>query len=76
MVRKQKLGKPPSFSEVFKKFFGDDHAVTQSANKFEEFIKGYFGWVNPDDMDSARDEFQEIKKTILDALNGGARATG
>jgi hypothetical protein len=69
VIRKQKSGKSPLFSDLFAKFFGVDHEVTTKARRFEEHVKGYFGWINPEDMDLARDEFSEIYELVEKARN-------
>jgi len=74
VIRKPKPGKTPSFSEVFEKFFGKDHEVTEKANGFEGFIKGYFGWVSPENMRLAHDAFLEIRGIVQSAMKEGERA--
>jgi hypothetical protein len=76
VIRKPKSGKTPSFTWVFERFFGKDHPVSEHARGFEEFIKGYFGWVSPDNMDSAQESFFEIREIVREALTddgSGAR---
>lgn len=68
VIRKPKPGKPPSFAWVFERFFGKDHPVSEDARRFEEFIKGYFGWVSPDNIDSAKEAFLEIREIVRKAL--------
>ena len=67
VIRKRKGGKLPSFAEVFEKFFGQDHEITEKANDFEDLIEGYFGWVSPEDMRSAHNAFVEIQDILRQA---------
>lgn len=64
IIRKSKSGKLPSFADVFGKFFGQDHEISEKARTFEEHIKGYFGWVSPEDMRAAREVFSEIQEIV------------
>ena len=64
ILRKSKSGKPPSFSGVFEKFFGKDHEISQKARQFEEYIEGYFGAIDYDDMRTASSEFREIRDLV------------
>jgi hypothetical protein len=75
VIRKPKPGKPPSFTWVFERFFGKDHPVSEDARRFEEFIKGYFGWVSPDNMDSAKEAFLEIREIVKEALTDASSGT-
>jgi hypothetical protein len=64
ILRKSKSGKLPSFAGVFEKCFGKDHEVSKKARQFEEYIEGYFGALDYDDMRSAYSEFQEIRDLV------------
>jgi hypothetical protein len=68
VMRKSGAGKAPSFSDVFEKFFGEDHEITTKAKSFEDYIKGYFGAISPEDMRAAYDEFLDIQETVREAL--------
>lgn len=70
LIRKSNSGKLPSFSEVFEKFFGKGHEITAKAESFEDYIKGYFGWISPEDMRSAHGEFVEIQEIVEEAEKG------
>jgi hypothetical protein len=71
ILRKSKSGKLPSFSGVFERVFGKDHEISKMARQFEEYIEGYFGAIDYDDMRAAYSEFQEIR----DFLNKEAEKT-
>ena len=64
ILRKSKSGKLPSFSGVFEKIFGKDHEISRMARQFEEYIEGYFGAIDYDDMKAAYSEFHEIREFL------------
>lgn len=64
ILTKSKSGKLPSFAGVFEKLFGKNHEVSKKARQFEEYIEGYFGAIDYDDMRSAYSEFQEIRDLV------------
>ena len=72
VIRKSRHRKLPSFSEVFIKFFGQDHEVSKKAESFEDFVEGYFGWISPDDMYRAHEEFLEIYDIVKDAARSAS----
>ncbi len=74
VIRKNRSGKLPSFSDVFMKCFGADHEIIAKALSFEEYIKGYFGWVSPEDMRLAQEQFSEIKDIVQEAVKGSSNA--
>jgi hypothetical protein len=74
IIRKGKSGEMPSFTDVFKKFFGKDHEITAEAQRFEEYVEGYFGWIGPEEMRSAQVAFSEIQEIVERALKGGTDA--
>jgi|CZKK01.1.fsa_nt_gi hypothetical protein len=74
VIKKGRHGKLPSFSEVFAKFFGQDHEVTKKANSFEDFIKGYFGWISPEDLRKAHEEFLEIYEIVKESAQPASNA--
>ena len=71
IIRKSKSGKLPSFADVFRKIFGADHEVTESALAFEEHIEGYFGQILYDHMKAAYKQFAEIEEAVKNRLAGG-----
>ncbi len=70
IIRKSKSGKEPSFADVFRRLFGQDHEITAKAQSFEEYIKGYFGWIAPEDMRIAHETFLEIQEIVNSSDNG------
>ena len=64
LIRKDKFGEPESMSEVFEKFFGEDDEITRSARSFEDHIKGYFGFIDYENMSAAYSELSEIQELI------------
>jgi hypothetical protein len=72
VIKKSRQGKLPSFSEVFIKFFGQDHELTKKAQSFEDFVEGYFGWISPEDMQRAHEEFLEIYESVKDAARSAS----
>jgi hypothetical protein len=71
VVRKSSAGKTPSFSEVFERYFGDAHEITENAKKFEEYVEGYFGAIAPEDMRAAYEQFCEIQEAVRKDLGDG-----
>ena len=67
LIKKNKKGKLPSFSEVFETLFGDVD-ITGRAREFEEFVKGYFGFVLYEAMCSAREQFVKIQSIAKSEL--------
>src|ERR1700722_1245299 len=74
IVRKGKSGEMPSFTDVFKKFFGKDHEITAKAQLFEEYVEGYFGWIGPEEICSAHRAFLEVQEIVESASKGGTNA--
>jgi len=64
IIHKNKKGRLPSFSDVFKGLFGDSHDLASKAREFETFIEGYFGYISFEDMEEARTKFVEIKSAV------------
>lgn len=78
LIHKNKSGRLPSFAGVFEEFLGEDHQIAKVADKFEEHIKGYFGWIDYENMRAAYAEFLEIRAFIRKELEnpGGVEAQG
>lgn len=68
LIRKKKLGGLPSFVDVFEMFFGANHKIAKVAERFEEHVTGYFGWINSDEMSEAYADFLEIQNFIQQEL--------
>jgi len=68
LIRPADPRRPPSFSEVFETFLGEEHAASKAAETFETCVKGYFGWIDDDSMESARKQFLEIRELIRQEL--------
>jgi hypothetical protein len=71
IVRKNHAGKPPSFAEVFGRFFGSQHEITKKAEEFEKYIEGYGGWISPEDIQNAESSLLEIYEIVQTTLKGG-----
>lgn len=74
VIKKGRHGKLPSFSDVFVKFFGQEHDITKKAQSFEDYIKGYFGWISPEDMRKAHEEFLEIYEIVKESARSASDA--
>jgi len=72
LLPKTPPGEAPSFSEVIAELFGDDHEITKKADRFEEHIKGYFGFVDYAAMVTAYDELLDIQNMIKQATGEAA----
>ena len=68
IVRSNNSAKMPRFGDVFAKAFGTNHEIVQKANEFEESIKGYFGYIDYDDMKTAQNRLAEIRELLEKAL--------
>jgi hypothetical protein len=68
LIRKDKSGRLPSFAGVFEKIFGEEHRIAKAAAQFEEYIAGYFGRIDYENMRAAFGEFQEIQSFISKEL--------
>lgn len=73
VLRKAKSGAQLSFSEVFEKFFGEEHAIVERAQSFEEHIEGYFDSVGYEDMKIAYEELAAIQEMINREMNPNAK---
>lgn len=67
VIKDSKIGEQPSFSEVFERFFGEDHEIAKKARDFEENIEGYFDVVSYDDVRKAYGDLLQMKD-IIDAV--------
>lgn len=78
LIRKDKSGRLPSFAGVFEKFFGGEHQIAKAADKFEEYVRGYFGWIDYENMKAAFGEFLGIRTFIGKELEtyGGVENKG
>ena len=68
VIRENRHGKLPSFGTVFAKFFGDEGEVAVLAGAFENDVKGYMGWISPDEMLSAKKRFMSIFGSVQEML--------
>ena len=64
IIRSKSSAKMPGFADVFAKAFGPNDAIVQKASEFEESIKGYFGYVDYDDMTTAKNQLAEIRELL------------
>jgi hypothetical protein len=64
VIKDSKIGEQPSFSEVFERFFGEDHEIAKKARDFEENIEGYFDVVSYDDVRKAYGDLVQMKDII------------
>lgn len=67
LIKKNKKGKLPSFTNVFEDLFGDS-TVSRLAKDFEDFVEGYFGFISYEAMLSAREQFVEIRSILRSEL--------
>ncbi len=72
LLPKTAPGEAPSFSEVIGELFGDAHDITKKADRFEEHIKGYFGFVDYVAMATAYDDLLDIQNMIKEATGEAA----
>jgi hypothetical protein len=68
VIRENRHGKPPSFGAVFARLFGDEGEVAVLAGAFEDDVKGYMGWIRPDEMLSAQKRFISIFNSVQEML--------
>jgi hypothetical protein len=68
IIKNDRAGSLPLFSEVFKHFFGEQHPIAKEAVSFEELIEGYFGRIDYETMKTAYDALSEIQKYIRKEL--------
>jgi len=71
LIRKKIIRKddePSSLYELFLTFWGEEHEVTLIAQRFEDHIKGYFGFIQYDDMRAAYSELLAIQDVIKKEL--------
>jgi hypothetical protein len=67
VIRENRHGKLPSFGTVFAKFFGRGRS-RGSCRAFENDVKGYMGWISPDEMLSAKKRFMSIFGSVQEML--------
>jgi hypothetical protein len=68
VIKKDRSGSLPLFSEVFEQFFGEQHSIARTAASFEDLIEGYFGRIDYENMKAAYDALSEIQKYIRKEL--------
>ena len=68
LIVKTKSGQLPSVSDAMATFFGEDHPITRVADRFEQNIKGYFGFIDYDDMKAAYNDILELQELISKEL--------
>lgn len=73
LIKKIKRDEQLSLSEVFERYFGEDHELTEAAQAFEEHIKGYFGEIAYEDMQQAYGELSSIRGMIDIEINRHAQ---
>jgi hypothetical protein len=74
LIPKPKPHKLAAFSDIFEKFFGEEHEITETARSFEEHIKGYFGLIDYENMSTAYGELLEIQRFLAKELEIVGRA--
>ena len=67
LIKADKKGHLPSFSQVFEQLF-NDNSLVKKAKEFERFIEGYFGLIAYEDMQSAHGTFIEVQQAISSEL--------
>ena len=73
LIRKDESGGLPSFAGVFEKFFGEEHQIAKTADSFEKYVAGYFGWIDYENMRAAYTAFLEIQTFIKKELETSGR---
>jgi hypothetical protein len=70
IVKKQKTGRQPSLWQVFATLYGEDHPILEVIDRFEDHIKGYFGFVEYEQMRAAFDDILEVRDSVKKDLEG------
>jgi hypothetical protein len=68
LIDKEKTGRQPTLRRVFWVLYGESHPILELADSFEQHIKGYFGTIEYDEMQSAFQDILEIEKLIQQDL--------
>ena len=73
LIDKGKTGRQPTLWRVFKVLYGESHPILELVDRFEQHIKGYFGTIEYEEMQSAFHDIIEIERLIqqdLETANG------
>jgi hypothetical protein len=73
LIDKDKTGRQPTLWRVFTVLYGESHPILELVDRFEQHIKGYFGTIEYEEMQSAFHDILEIERLIqedLETANG------
>jgi hypothetical protein len=68
LIDKEKTGPQPTLWRVFTVLYGESHPILELVDSFEQHIKGYFGTIEYEEIQSAFQDIVEIEKLIKQDL--------
>jgi hypothetical protein len=64
LIDKEKIGRQPTLWRVFRVLYDESHPILELVDSFEQHIKGYFGTIEYEEMESAFQDILEIEKLM------------